>query len=90
MKKKEFNRAFIEPSDCIFPKRIVCPDEIIEYIKSEKPVSSKGELLINYDEINETTVSQQVINKLPDDTVFDEANQHSNQPVIQFPAFDVN
>ena len=53
-------------------------------------MSSKGELLINYDEINETTVSQQVINKLPDDTVFDEANQHSNQPVIQFPAFDVN
>ncbi|CAG2257782.1 unnamed protein product [Mytilus edulis] len=36
--KKEFSRAFISPSDVIFPKRIVSPDEVIEYLKNDKPL----------------------------------------------------
>ena len=35
--KAELKRAFISPSDLILPKRVVCPDEIIEYFKNEKP-----------------------------------------------------
>jgi hypothetical protein len=43
--KAELKRAFIPPSDIILPKRVVCPDEVIEYLKNEKPLHQVEKLI---------------------------------------------
>jgi hypothetical protein len=43
--KAELKRAFIPPSDLILPKRVVCPDEVIEYLKNEKPLNQVEKLI---------------------------------------------
>ena len=43
--KAELKRAFIPPSDLILPKRVVCPDEVIEYLKNEKPLHQVEKLI---------------------------------------------
>ena len=37
--------TFIPPSDLILPKRVVCPDEVIEYLKNEKPLHQVEKLI---------------------------------------------
>ena len=43
--KAELKRLFIPPSDLILPKRVVCPDEVIEYLKNEKPLHQVEKLI---------------------------------------------
>ena len=50
--KSEFRRAFIPPSDMILPKKIVCPDDVIEYLKNVKPLSLENNL---QDDTSETS-----------------------------------
>jgi hypothetical protein len=37
--------AFIPPSYLILPKRVVCPDEVIEYLKNQKPLNQVEKLI---------------------------------------------
>ena len=58
--KAELERVFIPPSDLILPQRVVCPDEVIEYLKNEKPLHQIEKLIPdtpsdNKQEIVETT-----------------------------------
>jgi hypothetical protein len=82
--------------DNIFPKKVVCPDEVVEYIKHQKPLSQEP-LLTECDtttsspvDNTQKTVKQTTVTNPLDDLkelnnpLIDEANQ----PVIQFPAFE--
>ena len=37
--------VIIPPSDLILPKRVVYPDEVIEYLKNEKPLHQVEKLI---------------------------------------------
>ena len=98
--KAELKRAFIPPSNLIFPKRIVCPDEVIEYLKNEKPLHQVEKLIPdtpsdNKQEIVETTpVNTEIasVNIKDDKTVIKkECDETVNQaPVINFPVFNTD
>ena len=53
--KKEFSRAYISPSDVVFPKKNCMSDEAIEYLKNEKP------LFENEPVTSDTTLNKQEI-----------------------------
>ena len=73
---------FIPPSDLILPKRVVCPDEVIEYLKTEKPLHQVAKLIPDNTEIASVNIKDDktVIKKECDDTV-------NQAPVIKFSFF---
>ena len=98
--KAELKRAFIPPSDLILPKRVVCPEEVIEYLKNEKPLHQVEKLIPdtpseNKQEIVEKTpVNTEIasVNIKNDKTVIKkECDDTVNQaPVINFPVFNID
>ena len=98
--KAELKRAFIPPSDLTLPKRVVCPDEVIEYLKNEKPFHQVEKLIPdtpsdNKQEIVEKTpVNTEIasVNIKDDKTVIKkERDDTVNQaPVINFPVFNTD
>ncbi|CAC5425346.1 unnamed protein product [Mytilus coruscus] len=64
--KKEFSRAFISPSDVIFPKRIVCPEEVIEYLKNDKPLFQSNSVESDADPIGNLN-SQEIVKQTHSD-----------------------
>ncbi|CAG2237061.1 unnamed protein product [Mytilus edulis] len=90
--KKEFSRAFISPSDVIFPKRIVSPDEVIEYLKNDKPLFQSNSFQSDTDPLGNLN-SQEIIKQTNSDenTSTNQVKLENNevivnqQPVIQYP-----
>lgn len=96
--KAELKRAFIPPSDLILPKRVVCPDEVIEYLKKERPLHQVEKLIPdtpsdNKQEIVDTTP----VNTETSSTSIQDDNTVSNKeydetvnqaPVIHLPVFN--
>ena len=95
--KAELKRAFIPPSDLILPKRVVCPDEVIEYLKNEKPLHQVEKLIPDTPSDNKQEIVEQTpvnteiasVNIKDDKTVIKkECDDTVNQaPVINFPVF---
>jgi len=98
--KAELKRVFIPLSDLILPKRVVCLDEVIEYLKNEKPLHQVEKLIPdkpsdNKQGIIETTpVNTEItsVNIKDDNTVikkeYDETVNRA--PVINFPAYNTD
>ncbi|CAG2193722.1 unnamed protein product [Mytilus edulis] len=90
--KKEFSRAFISPSDVIFPKRIVSPDEVIEYLKNDKPLFQSNSFQSDTDPLGNLN-SQEIIKQTNSDenTSTNQVKLENNevivnqQPVIEYP-----
>ena len=98
--KAELKRAFIPPSDLILPKRVVCPDEVIEYLKNEKPLHQVEKLIPDTPSDNKQEIVEQTpvnteiasVNIKDDKTVIKkECDDTVNQaPVINFPVFNTD
>ena len=90
--KKEFSRAFISPSDVIFPKRIISPDEVIEYLKNDKPLFQSNSFQSDTDPLGNLN-SQEIIKQTNSDenTSTNQVKLENNevivnqQPVIEYP-----
>ncbi|CAC5406404.1 PAFAH1B2_3 [Mytilus coruscus] len=91
--KKEFSRAFISSSDVIFPERIVCPEEVIEYLKNDKPLFQSNSVESDADPIGNLN-SQEIVKQTHSDENTNQVkldNQEvvvNQQPVIEYPALN--
>ena len=98
--KVELKRAFIHPSDLILPKRVVCPDEVIEYLKNEKQLHQVEKLIPDTPSDNKQKIVEKThvqteitsVNIKDDKTVIKkECDDTVNQvPVINVPVFNTD
>jgi hypothetical protein len=77
--KAELKRVFIPPSDLILPQRVVCPDEVIEYLKNEKPLHQIEKLIPDTPSDNK----QEIVEKTPANTEIASVNIKNDKTVIK-------
>ena len=55
--KSEFSRAYIPPDEIIIPKKVVCPNDVIDYIKNLKNSVSQSENHLTPNQVSEAVSS---------------------------------
>jgi hypothetical protein len=71
--------VIIPPSDLILPKRVVYPDEVIEYLKNEKPLHQVEKLIPDTPSDNK----QEIVEKTPVNTEIASVNIKDDKTVIK-------